>query len=177
MLAMDFCFHVLSCESDIFFIREDLLYFVLTCFSPPPPSCASSPSHYTTFFTAGSGEGPEGVAVSPGRGHGLPAVSQPVPPCRQGQRRLAAAACPPDGVTAWTAHAHALPRRAVLPQCASWCVPRWARHLGLPGRWECFGQSARSDSGDYIYICRGARWGVREAGWKHEWRVTSQRLL
>ena len=24
--------------------------------------------------------------------------------------------------------------------------------------------------------CRGAGWGVREAGWKHEWRVTSQRL-
>ena len=26
-------------------------------------------------------------------------------------------------------------------------------------------------------ICRGTGWGVREAGWKHEWRVTSQRLL
>ena len=27
------------------------------------------------------------------------------------------------------------------------------------------------------YRYRGAGWGVREAGWKHEWRVTSQRLL
>ena len=27
------------------------------------------------------------------------------------------------------------------------------------------------------YIWWGAVWGVREAGWKHEWRVTSQRLL
>ena len=26
-------------------------------------------------------------------------------------------------------------------------------------------------------FCRGAGWGVREAGRKHEWRVTSQRLL
>ena len=26
-------------------------------------------------------------------------------------------------------------------------------------------------------FCRGAAWGVREAGWKHGWRVTSQRLL
>ena len=26
-------------------------------------------------------------------------------------------------------------------------------------------------------LCRGAGWGVREAGWKHEWKVTSQRLL
>ena len=27
-----------------------------------------------------------------------------------------------------------------------------------------------------LLLRRGARWGVREAGWKHEWRVTSQRL-
>ena len=28
-----------------------------------------------------------------------------------------------------------------------------------------------------VYMCSGAVWGVREAGWKHERRVTSQRLL
>ena len=28
-----------------------------------------------------------------------------------------------------------------------------------------------------VCMCRGAGWGVREAGWKHGWRVTSQRLL
>ena len=26
-------------------------------------------------------------------------------------------------------------------------------------------------------LCKEVGWGVREAGWKHEWRVTSQRLL
>ena len=69
----------------------------------------------------------------------------------------------------------------VLCQCgrADLCAAQFICFLPIYfSTWNPMGYTRAGSNPDRsARFCRGAGWGVREAGWKHEWRVTSQRLL
>ena len=71
-------------------------------------------------------------------------------------------------------------KTTLTPHCVnvfSQLKKKLIKNISVDWDWKMLGVQNICKIRNHSSFCMGAVWGMREAGWKHGWRTTSQRLL